>query len=129
MEAAGWMDQGAEHIALIKGNIEDGEPVLVRMHSMDPPGCRHRANWRAAEFSVLCVSSPKGARCLTAICMKLAAAKRSAHRPTPIRVGRGFCRRLGFQADPHDQFTNTKGGGTDAYGLEIVGTRKISELG
>ena len=28
--------QGAEHIALIKGDIETDEPVLVRMHAMDP---------------------------------------------------------------------------------------------
>ena len=28
--------QGAEHIVLIKGDISAAEPVLVRMHAMDP---------------------------------------------------------------------------------------------
>jgi 3,4-dihydroxy 2-butanone 4-phosphate synthase/GTP cyclohydrolase II len=28
--------QGAEHIVLVKGDISGPEPVLVRMHAMDP---------------------------------------------------------------------------------------------
>lgn len=28
--------QGAEHVVLTKGNLEEGGPVLVRMHSLDP---------------------------------------------------------------------------------------------
>ena len=45
--------QGAEHIALIKGDIETDEPCLVRMHALDPVLDLVGAgpNGRAAEFS------------------------------------------------------------------------------
>ena len=35
--------EGAEHIALVKGDVTGPEPVLTRMHAMDPPARRRGA--------------------------------------------------------------------------------------
>ena len=129
--------QGAEHIALIKGDIENGEPVPVRMHSLDPlldlVGTGPLG--RAAEFSDamrLIAEEGRGAVILLRdLHMKLAAAEEVS--PQTLRqygLGAQILSSLGISK--LILLTNSakpKVVGLDAYGLEIVGTRKISELG
>jgi len=98
--------QGAEHIALIKGDITTDAPVLVRMHAMDPM------------LDVVGVG-PKGRRNEFGDAMNLIAEE-----------GRGVLVLLGLSEI--ELLTNSpkpKVVGLDAYGLEIIGTRKISEIG
>jgi len=100
---------GDEHIVLTKGDISGDAPVLVRMHAMDPmldvigTGPKGRAE-------VADDVSPKtlrqyglGAQILSSL--GLNKIELLTNSPTPKIVG------------------------LEAYGLEIVGTRKISELG
>ncbi len=129
--------QGAEHIVLIKGDISGREPVLVRMHAMDP-------------LLDVVGTGPKGRAAEFADAMRLIAGE-----------GRGvlvLLRDLTMKLDPGDEvspqtlrqyglgaqilsslgisdmilLTNSpkpKVVGLEAYGLSITGTRKISELG
>jgi 3,4-dihydroxy 2-butanone 4-phosphate synthase/GTP cyclohydrolase II len=129
--------QGAEHIVLIKGDISGREPVLVRMHAMDP-------------LLDVVGTGPKGRAAEFADAMRLIAGE-----------GRGvlvLLRDLTMKLDPGDEvspqtlrqyglgaqilsslgisdmilLTNSpkpKVVGLEAYGLSIAGTRKISELG
>ena len=129
--------QGAEHIALVKGDIEDGAPVLVRMHSLDPMldliGTGPKG--RAAEFSDAMRMIAEEGRgvvvLLRDVHMKLAAGEEVS--PQTLRqygLGAQILSSLGI----HDIILATNSGtpkvvGLEAYGLEIVGTRKISELG
>ncbi len=129
--------QGAEHIALIKGDIEDGEPVLVRMHSMDPllDMVGTGPNGRAFEFSdamKLIASEGRGAVVLLRdLHMKLVAEEEVS--PQTLRqygLGAQILSSLGVSKI--ELLTNSpepKVVGLEAYGLEIIGTRKISELG
>jgi len=129
--------QGAEHIALIKGDIEDGEPVLVRMHSMDPllDLVGTGPTGRAGEFSDamrMIADEGRGVVVLLRdLHMKLAAAEEVS--PQTLRqygLGAQILSSLGLSK--LILMTNSptpKVVGLDAYGLEIVGTRKISELG
>ncbi|MEM1301348.1 MAG: 3,4-dihydroxy-2-butanone-4-phosphate synthase [Pseudomonadota bacterium] len=129
--------QGAEHIALIKGDIEDGEPVLVRMHSMDPllDLVGTGPTGRAGEFSDAMEMIAQEGRGVVVLLrdlhMKLAAAEEVS--PQTLRqygLGAQILSSLGLSK--LILMTNSptpKVVGLDAYGLEIVGTRKISELG
>ncbi|MEM6728408.1 MAG: 3,4-dihydroxy-2-butanone-4-phosphate synthase [Pseudomonadota bacterium] len=129
--------QGAEHIALVKGDIDDGAPVLVRMHSLDPMldliGVGPAG--RAAEFSDAMRMIAEEGRgivvLLRDVYMKLSAADEVS--PQKLRqygLGAQILSSLGV----HDIILATnsptpKVVGLEAYGLEIVGTRKISDLG
>ena len=129
--------QGAEHIALVKGDIETDEPVLVRMHAMDPVldmvGAGPKG--RAFEFSdamKLIESEGRGALVLLRdLTMKLTADDEVS--PQTLRqygLGAQILSSLGLSK--LELLTNSpepKVVGLEAYGLEIVGTRKISELG
>ncbi|MGR3466524.1 MAG: 3,4-dihydroxy-2-butanone-4-phosphate synthase [Shimia sp.] len=129
--------QGAEHIALVKGNVGDGRPVLVRMHSLDPlldmvgSGTRGRA-FEFSDSMKLIAQEGRGAVVLLRdLHMKLAAAEEVS--PQTLRqygLGAQILSSLGIEK--LILMTNSptpKVVGLDAYGLEIVGTRKISELG
>ena len=129
--------QGAEHIVLIKGDISGDEPVLVRMHAMDPlldvVGTGPKG--RAAEFGEamkLIAEEGRGVLVLLRdLTMKLKLEDEVS--PQTLRqygLGAQILSSLGLSELV--LMTNSpqpKVVGLDAYGLSIVGTRKISELG
>ncbi|QBF31228.1 3,4-dihydroxy-2-butanone-4-phosphate synthase [Thalassococcus sp. S3] len=127
--------QGAEHIALIKGDISGTEPVLVRMHALDPmldvvgaggPG-------RAREFGdamELIAGEGRGVLVLLRdLHMKLAADHEGS--PQKLRqygLGAQILSSLGLSKLTlltNSPMPNVVG--LDAYGLEIMGTRPIAE--
>jgi 3,4-dihydroxy 2-butanone 4-phosphate synthase/GTP cyclohydrolase II len=129
--------QGAEHIALIKGDITTADPVLVRMHAMDPMldvvgvGPKGRRN-EFGDAMQLIADEGRGALVLLRdLHMKLDPSEEAT--PQTLRqygLGAQILSALGL----HDitLLTNSpkpRVVGLDAYGLEIVGTRKISEIG
>ena len=129
--------QGAEHIALIKGDISTDEPVLVRMHAMDPmldvvgAGPRGRRD-EFGDAMKLIADEGRGALVLLRdVHMKIDASEDAS--PQTLRqygLGAQILSSLGL----HEIVLATnspqpKVVGLDAYGLEIVGTRKISEIG
>ncbi|WP_102110018.1 3,4-dihydroxy-2-butanone-4-phosphate synthase [Oceaniglobus roseus] len=129
--------QGSEHIALIKGDISGDEPVLVRMHALDPlldiVGTGGRG--RAAEFGdamKLIAEEGRGALVLLRdLHMKISAENEAS--PQTLRnygLGAQILSTLGISKLV--LLTNSprpKVVGLEAYGLEIMGTRKISEIG
>ncbi len=129
--------QGAEHIVLIKGDLSGPEPVLVRMHAMDPlldvVGTGPRG--RAAEFGdamKLIAEEGRGVLVLLRdLTMKLVVGDEVS--PQTLRqygLGAQILSSLGIS--DMILLTNSpqpKVVGLDAYGLSITGTRKISELG
>ena len=129
--------QGAEHIVLIKGDISGPEPVLVRMHAMDPlldvVGTGPRG--RAAEFGDamrLIAEEGRGVLVLLRdLTMKLALEDEVS--PQTLRqYGLGAQILSSLDLSELILLTNSpkpKVVGLEAYGLSIVDTRKISELG
>ena len=129
--------QGAEHIALVKGDIETDEPVLVRMHAMDPmldvvgTGPRGRRNEFGDAMQLIAEEGRGVLVLLRDLHMKLDASEEVS--PQTLRqygLGAQILSTLGLHKIV--LLTNSpkpKVVGLDAYGLEIVGTRKISEIG
>ena len=129
--------QGAEHIVLVKGDLSTPEPVLVRMHAMDPlldvVGAGPKG--RAAEFGdamkVIAAEGRGALVLLRDLTMKLAV--EGEHSPQTLRqygLGAQILSSLGI--GEMILLTNSpkpRVVGLEAYGLSIVGTRKISELG
>ena len=128
---------GDEHIALIKGDISGDEPCLVRMHALDPMldviglGPRGRAA-ECGDAMKLIAAEGRGALVLLRdTTMKLQTT--DAVSPQTLRqygLGAQILSSLGLSKLV--LLTNSpkpKVVGLDAYGLEIVGTRKISEIG
>ncbi len=129
--------QGAEHIALIKGDISTPEPVLVRMHALDPMldvvgvGPKGRRNEFGDAMQVIADERRGVLVLLRDVHMKLETDEEVS--PQTLRqygLGAQILSSLGI----HDieLLTNSpkpKVVGLDAYGLEIIGTRKISEIG
>ena len=128
---------GDEHIVLTKGDISTPDPVLVRMHALDPMldivGTGPRG--RAAEFGDAMEAVAREGRGVVVLLrdtsMKLDAADEIS--PKTLRqygLGAQILSSLGLHEI--ELLTNSpqpKVVGLDAYGLTIVGTRKISELG
>ncbi len=129
--------EGAEHIVLIKGDITTPEPVMVRMHALDPMldmvGIGPKG--RADEFSDAMRMVDEHGRgvlvLLRDVHMKLAAdAEVSPQTLRQYGLGAQILSSLGLSE--LILMTNSptpKVVGLDAYGLEIVGTQKISEIG
>jgi 3,4-dihydroxy 2-butanone 4-phosphate synthase/GTP cyclohydrolase II len=129
--------QGAEHIVLVKGDIAGPEPVLVRMHAMDPlldvvgTGPRGRAGEFGDAMKLIAEEGRGVLVLLRDLTMKLAVGDEVS--PQTLRqygLGAQILSSLGI-ADMI-LLTNSpkpKVVGLEAYGLSIVGTRKISELG
>ncbi|WP_343079657.1 3,4-dihydroxy-2-butanone-4-phosphate synthase [Ostreiculturibacter nitratireducens] len=125
--------QGAEHIVLIKGDITGPEPVLVRMHGLDPMldiiGLGPKG--RTGEFSAamrLIADEGRGALVLLRdLDMKMnSGSEASPHTLRQYGLGAQILSALGL----HDLIllTNSpkpKVVGLDAYGLNITGTRGI----
>ena len=128
--------QGAEHIALIKGDISGDDPVLVRMHALNPMqdilGLGGAA--RAHEFQDAMQLIAKEGRGVVVLLrdlhMKLTAGGEVS--PQTLRqygLGAQILTSLGLSR--LTLLTNSpapKMIGLEAYGLEIAGTRRISEL-
>lgn len=129
--------QGAEHITLIKGDIETDEPVLVRMHALDPlldivgTGGKGRAGEFGDAMDMIAKEGRGVVVLLRDLDMKLAAENEAS--PQTLRqygLGAQILSSLGLSK--LELLTNSptpKVVGLEAYGLEIVGTRKISEIG
>ena len=128
---------GDEHIVLSKGDLSTDDPVLVRMHAMDPmldiigtgPG------GRADEFRDAMRAVAEEGRGVVVL-LRDTDMKLDVHdevSPRTLRqygLGAQILSSLGLSElilltnSPTPRVV-----GLEAYGLEIVGTRKISELG
>jgi 3,4-dihydroxy 2-butanone 4-phosphate synthase/GTP cyclohydrolase II len=129
--------QGAEHIVLIKGDLSGPEPVLVRMHAMDPlldvvgAGPKGRAGEFGDAMRVIAEEGRGALVLLRDLTMKLAVEGEAS--PQTLRqygLGAQILSSLGI--GEMILLTNSpkpRVVGLEAYGLSIVGTRKISELG
>lgn len=129
--------QGAEHIVLIKGDISTPEPVLVRMHAMDPlldvvgTGPKGRAGEFGDAMRLIADEGRGVLVLLRDLTMKLALEDEAS--PQTLRqygLGAQILSSLGLS--DLVLLTNSpkpKVVGLEAYGLSITGTRKISELG
>ena len=129
--------QGAEHIVLIKGDISGDDPVLVRMHAMDPlldivgVGPKGRAQEFGDAMKLIADEGRGVLVLLRDLTMKLVVGDEVS--PQTLRqygLGAQILSSLGLSE--MILLTNSprpKVVGLDAYGLSIVGTRKISELG
>jgi len=127
--------QGAEHIALIKGDITTPGPVLVRMHAMDPMldvvgvGPKGRRNEFGDAMNLIAKEGRGALVLLRDVHMKLDATEEAS--PQTLRqygLGAQILSSLGLHEI--ELLTNSpqpKVVGLDAYGLEIVGTRHIGE--
>ena len=128
---------GDEHIVLIKGDISGDAPVLVRMHAMDPMldvvGIGPKG--RTAEFGDAMKRVEEEGRGVCVLLrdtsMKMVAADDVS--PQTLRqygLGAQILSSLGMgQIELLTNSPKPKIVGLEAYGLEIIGTRKISELG
>ena len=129
--------QGAEHIALVKGDVATGGPVLVRMHALDPmldvvgAGPRGRRNEFADAMQLIADEGRGVLVLLRDLHMKMVADDEVS--PQTLRqygLGAQILSSLGLHEI--ELLTNSpkpKIVGLEAYGLSIVGTRKISEIG
>ncbi|MBS0126653.1 3,4-dihydroxy-2-butanone-4-phosphate synthase [Thetidibacter halocola] len=128
---------GDEHIALVKGDVSGPEPVLVRMHALDPmldivgTGPKGRAHEFQHAMQAVAAEGRGVVVLLRDTSMKLDVHDEVS--PKTLRqygLGAQILSSLGLSRLV--LLTNSptpKVVGLDAYGLEIVGTRKISELG
>ena len=128
---------GDEHVVLTKGDITGDAPVLVRMHAMDamldvvgvgPKG-------RRDEFGEAMNRVEEEGRGVVVL-LRDTAMKMQAHddvSPQTLRqygLGAQILSSLGLgQIELLTNSPKPKIVGLEAYGLEIIGTRKISELG
>jgi 3,4-dihydroxy 2-butanone 4-phosphate synthase/GTP cyclohydrolase II len=128
---------GDQHIALVKGDLSGDEPVLVRMHALDPMldvvglGPRGRRDEFGDAMELIAAEGRGALVLLRDTTMKLQAG--DAASPQTLRqygLGAQILSSLGISKLV--LLTNSpqpKVVGLDAYGLEITGTRKISEIG
>ena len=128
---------GDEHIALIKGDITTPEPVLVRMHALDPMldvvglGPAGRRNEFGDAMKAIAEEGRGALVLLRDTTMKLASGD-SASPQTLRQYGLGAQILSSLGISEMILLTNSpkpKVVGLDAYGLNIVDTRRISELG
>ena len=128
---------GDEHVVLTKGDISGDTPVLVRMHSMDPMldivGIGPKG--RTIEFAEAMKRVEEEGRGVVVL-LRDTSMKMVAHdevSPQTLRqygLGAQILSSLGLgQIELLTNSPKPKIVGLDAYGLEIVGTRKISNLG
>ena len=126
---------GDDHIALIKGDLSGEEPVHVRMHALDPMldviglGAEGRAGEFGDAMEIIAQEDRGVVVLLRDTTMKLVTG--DAASPQTLRqygLGAQILSSLGISKMV--LVTNSpqpKVVGLDAYGLEIVGTRKIRE--
>ena len=128
---------GDQHIVLIKGDLTGDNPVLVRMHAMDPMldivgiGPRGRADEFGAAMKMVAKEGRGVVVLLRDTAMKIENNDNTS--PGTLRqygLGAQILSSLGLSK--LELLTNSptpKVVGLEAYGLEITSTRKISELG
>lgn len=128
--------QGAEHIALIKGDISTPEPVLVRMHAMDPmldvigTGGKGRAD-EFGDAMQLVAEEGRGVVVLLRDTTMKIVAEDSVSPQTLRQYGLGAQILSSLGLSELILLTNSptpKVIGLEAYGLNITGTRKIPVL-
>ena len=127
--------QGAEHIALVKGDISGPEPVLVRMHSLDPmldmvgTGTVGRAFEFSESMKIIAEEGRGVLVLLRDLHMKISATDDGS--PQTLRqYGVGAQILSSLDLSKLTLLTNSpepKIVGLEAYGLEILGTQNISE--
>jgi 3,4-dihydroxy 2-butanone 4-phosphate synthase / GTP cyclohydrolase II len=124
---------GAEHIVLMKGDITTPDPVLVRMHALDPLldvvglGPKGRAHEFTEAMRAIAAEGRGVLVLLRDLHMKVAAGSEVS--PQTLRqygLGAQILSSLGL----HDLILLTNSPqpkviGLDAYGLTIAGTRPI----
>ncbi len=127
--------QGAEHIVLIKGDISTPDPVLVRMHAMDPladivgVGPVGNANQFSDAMQIIAAEGRGVLVLLRDLTMQLTLADEASPH-TLRRYGLGA--QILSSLDLHELILLTNSPqpkivGLEAYGLSIIGTRPISE--
>ncbi|MBQ66705.1 MAG: 3,4-dihydroxy-2-butanone-4-phosphate synthase [Marinovum sp.] len=126
---------GDEHIVLSKGDISTEEPVLVRMHAMDPllDIVGVGPDGRAAEFADAMHTVAQEGRGVVVLLRdtSMKVEDSDAVSPKTLRqygLGAQILSSLGLSK--LELLTNSptpKVVGLEAYGLEIIGTRKILE--
>ncbi|MCL3882347.1 3,4-dihydroxy-2-butanone-4-phosphate synthase [Marivita sp. GX14005] len=128
---------GDEHIVLSKGDLSGDDPVLVRMHAMDPmldvvgTGPKGRADEFKHAMEAVASEGRGVVVLLRDTSMKLEATEGVSPR-TLRQYGLGAQILSSLGLSKLVLLTNSRAPkvvGLEAYGLEIVGTRKISELG
>jgi 3,4-dihydroxy 2-butanone 4-phosphate synthase/GTP cyclohydrolase II len=127
---------GDEHIVLTKGDLSGDDPVLVRMHALDPmldvigTGPKGRADEFRAAMNAVAEAGRGVVVLLRDTSMQLNTDETS---PTTLRqygLGAQILSSLGLsQLTLLTNSPTPKIVGLDGYGLEITGTQKISELG
>ncbi|MGV6847721.1 MAG: 3,4-dihydroxy-2-butanone-4-phosphate synthase [Marinibacterium sp.] len=127
--------QGAEHIALIKGDISGDDPVLVRMHALDPMrdvlglGGAEKAHEVGEAMEIIAAEGRGVVVLLRDLHMKMAGAADVS--PQTLRqygLGAQILSSLGLSKLV--LLTNSPAPnviGLEAYGLEITGTRAIAK--
>ena len=128
---------GDQHIVLSKGDLTGDNPVLVRMHAMDPMldivgiGPKGRADEFGAAMEIVAEEGRGVVVLLRDTAMKIENNDNAS--PKTLRqygLGAQILSSLGLSK--LELLTNSptpKVVGLEAYGLEITSTRKISELG
>ena len=126
---------GDEHIVLVKGDISGDGPVLVRMHALDPmlDIVGLGPTGRAQEFGdAMRLIAEEGRGVLVLLrdtTMKLVKDDVSPQTLRQYGLGAQILSSLGLsQLILLTNSPKPKVVGLEAYGLEIVGTRKISEI-
>jgi len=130
--------EGAEHIALFKGEIDDGAPVLVRMHVLDPLDdllALHAERWQQVPDSMATIAAEgRGAIVIlrdmspNAVSMKLKGGGASPKELRQYGVGAQILGALGVSE--LIMLTNSpapKVVGLEGYGITIVGTQPIAK--
>jgi 3,4-dihydroxy 2-butanone 4-phosphate synthase/GTP cyclohydrolase II len=128
---------GDEHIVLIKGDISGESPCLVRMHALDPvlDVIGLGAKGRAGEFGdamKLIADEGRGVLVLLRDTTMKLVTEDSVSPQTLRQYGLGAQILSSLNLGELILLTNSpqpKIVGLEAYGLEIVGTRRISEIG
>jgi len=123
--------QGAQHVVLAKGDISTPEPVLTRMHALDPlqdvlglgP---HPAGELARAMEIIAEEGRGVVVLLRDVTMKLGAGAASPQTLRQYGLGAQILAALGLHR--LELLTNSplpRMVGLEAYGLSIEGTRKI----
>ena len=128
---------GDQHIVLSKGDLTGDNPVLVRMHAMDPMldivgiGPKGRADEFGAAMEIVAKEGRGVVVLLRDTAMKIENNDNASPR-TLRQYGLGAQILSSLGLSKLELLTNSptpKVVGLEAYGLEITSTRKISELG
>ena len=128
---------GDQHIVLTKGDIKSSDPVLVRMHALDPMsdilgvGALGRADELREAMKIVASKGRGVVVLLRDTDMKLASMEAASPKTlrqyglgAQILSSLGLSRLILLSNSPKPKIV-----GLEAYGLEIAGTQRISELG